>query len=629
MVVFTYSNKLKCVLEKIFEDKKLIENFRREIKDKTMELLAKNGYKKSKERMEQDMIEILNNFNIEDDKLSIVSGGVKNRFDLFKKASAMTLAGLSMCSDFSKNSYATNNTNTSSSVVKKQEKSNSNIKNKSVSFLKKVDVPEILTVALVTGSSVLGVEHLFIRPLLNKRNNSSDQTNNSTNQTSNSTDQINNFGGQSNQFSDYANLKYLDKFKKEHKTEKEAVTAIFKQLRSVLRNDKLFDDYLNALENFGLKLCDYKPNFKLKPYTFEELLNIKGLELQKLLDATEKIYKASSIDFAPVKARFIESMPMMGQNVTNEPKTYKTNDILYLLSEYNHILLGNFDGLNMLIETIIRNIKIAKKNFDLKPDMEKLFRDINSHLDVPLKGFLSEKNKTQYGNLRIQLHNFLNNYYYIPSYIGFGMNFNKLKIDLINALENGINESSSDIQNKTLRECLIEWNMSDNFDYSLEMTNEMKKDIENIVNKNLFDKYEEFSKETEKLFSEIAKLENVNMKQFLDDDKHDNLRNKIVQFLEKYFEDRNNIFFMKRNFAKTPSDTIQNEHDKQHYTRIVENNNNITVYKYLFDTFQYQNGHNGFGHKVCYVIFKEEYQHISGWLSNIILSKRNQPQQNN
>lgn len=615
MVVFTYSNKLKCVLEKIFEDKKLIENFRREIKDKTMELLAKNGYKKSKERMEQDMIEILNNFNIEDDKLSIVSGGVKNRFDLFKKASAMTLAGLSMCSDFSKNSYATNNTNTSSSVVKKQEKSNSNIKNKSVNFLKKVDVPEILTVALVTGSSVLGVEHLFIRPLLKKRNNSIDQTNN--------------FGGQNNQFSDYANLKYLDEFKKEHKTEKEAVTAIFKQLRSVLRNDKLFDDYLNALENFGLKLCDYKPNFKLKPYTFEELLNIKGLELQKLLDATEKIYKASSIDFAPVKARFIESiqmMPMMGQNVTNEPKTYKTNDILYLLSEYNHILLGNFNDLNMLIEIIIHNIKIAKKNFDLKLDMEKLFMDIKSHLDVPLKEFLSEKNQTQYGNLRIQLHNFLNNYY-ISS---FGsMSSNKLKIDLINALENGINESSSDIQNKTLRECLIEWNMLDSFDYNLSIPNEMKKDIENIVNKNLFDKYEEIFKETEELFSEIAKLKDVNMKQFLDDEKHDNLRNRIVKFLEKYFEDRNNIFFMKRNFAKTSANTIQNEKDKQLYENTVANNHNIIVHKYLFNAFRNQNGYNESGQVVYYVIFKKEYQHISGWLSNIILSKLNQPQQSN
>ena len=80
------------------------------------------------------MIEILDDFNAENDELSTVSGGVKNGFDLFKKASVMTLAGLSMCSGFSKSSYATNNTNTNSSIVKKQEKSNSNTKNKFADF---------------------------------------------------------------------------------------------------------------------------------------------------------------------------------------------------------------------------------------------------------------------------------------------------------------------------------------------------------------------------------------------------------------------------------------------------------------------------------------------------------------
>ena len=85
---------------------------------------------------------------------------------------------------------------------------------------------------------------------------------------------------------------------------------------------------------------------------------------------------------------------------------------------------------------------------------------------------------------------------------------------------------------------------------------------------------------------------------------------------------------MKRNFAKTPADTIQSKEDKEWYERLVASNNNITVYEYLFDTFQNQNGYDEFG-PVYYVIFKEEYQHISGWLSNIILSKWNQPQQIN
>lgn len=91
-------DELKSVLNKIFQDKDLLDKFKKEVSLETIKFLKKSDCNESEKQVQQNCLDLL---NISDEELDLVSGGALFESDMFKKISAVALLIMTNFANFS------------------------------------------------------------------------------------------------------------------------------------------------------------------------------------------------------------------------------------------------------------------------------------------------------------------------------------------------------------------------------------------------------------------------------------------------------------------------------------------------------------------------------------------------
>lgn len=222
-----------------------------------MELLLKQGYKKSEEEFAQDASELIENLNINEEVLELVSGGTNEKLNKLKKVGIVALAGLNLGTSVSPELYA-GTVIPNQSVKQKQE-----IQNKKSNW---IDFPQLVTCLLIGGATFGAGEHFVVKPLVNKFRKK-DPTNNNpggngqlnSEQETMYKNRIKELEKTAQEYEKYKKQQGLSKFK----TEEDIINEIFDHLKRYGDFEPI-NDYLDILKNFGLELCKHRDKFAEK-----------------------------------------------------------------------------------------------------------------------------------------------------------------------------------------------------------------------------------------------------------------------------------------------------------------------------------------------------------------------------